>query len=433
MKKVLIITYYWPPSGGGGVHRWLKFTKYLRSFGWEPIILTASENEIPVKDNSLLQEIPENIKTHRVPIWEPYSLYKALVGKNKKSKIYSGFIEENKSRAWSQKLAIYIRSNFFIPDARMFWIRPVVKYLVNYLKNNHVDVIVSTGPPHTTHLIGQKIHRKTKIPWVADFRDPWTDIDYYEQLNLSKWADRKHKRLEKEVLLSASRIVAISNSMREDFITSSERKDVLLINNGYDPSDFKEPAEKMDSRFSIIHLGSMNKDRNPEILWKALSELSKNNPEFNDHLQIKLIGNVDYSILESLENYNLSKFLKKEEYLPHNVAIEEMRSSQILLLPINNTKNSKGILPGKFYEYMAAKRPILAIGPLDSDCAELLKETGSGEIFDYNDFNGLKNQVMSWFLQYQKNQLSIKPKGVDEYSRKNLVGKYAKVFNELIK
>ena len=234
-RRVLIITYYWPPKGGSGVQRWLKFSKYLRTFGYEPVVFTALEGEAPLWDESFNKDVAENMEVIKVPFWEPYGFYKKFIGKKKTEKIETGFLRENKRPKLTESLSVWIRGNLFIPDARKYWIKPSVKYLNNYLKNNPVDAMVSTGPPHSTHMIAMALKKKANIPWVADFRDPWTKIDFYRQLKLTRWADKKHKRLEKEVLTQADkgRITLASSSCTSRVLSGSCRMllalDKLLI------------------------------------------------------------------------------------------------------------------------------------------------------------------------------------------------------------
>jgi len=216
-KKALIITYYWPPGGGAGVQRWLKFVKYLREFGWEPVIYTPENGEMPVIDSSLEKDVPDGVTVIRRPIWEPYSLYKKFVGAGKDEKINTGFLTEKKRPGLAEKLSVWMRGNLFIPDARKYWIKPSVKFLRSYLKKNPVDVIISTGPPHSMHMIALPLSRELNVPWVADFRDPWTNIDYYKDLKLTKSADRKHHQMEKEVVTGATGIVVVGQRMKEEF------------------------------------------------------------------------------------------------------------------------------------------------------------------------------------------------------------------------
>ncbi len=430
MKKVLIISYYWPPAGGGGVQRWLKMTKFLPDLGWKPIIATPSNGEAPVIDESLLKEVHTDVETVKIPIWEPYGFYKKFTGKKKGEKVYSGFISDKKEGI-AQKLSVFIRGNFFIPDARKFWIRPARKALVRYLKDNPVDAIISTGPPHTTHLIAYGITRKINVPWVADFRDPWTNIDFYDQLRLTKWADRKHRRLEQLVLKNATQIVTVSQSWSKDFVNLSKGREIKVITNGFDHLDFERDAISLDTEFSICHIGSMNKDRNTPALWEALKKL-KSDDQFKAHLSIKLIGQVDHSIFKSIEEFGLTEHLNHIPFLPHSEAVKHLQTSQLLLLPINDTPNSMGVIPGKLFEYMGAQRPIICIGPKNGDSAAIVSNSGAGAIFGYDEVEELKAHLSASFKAFTTGDLTVNASGVMNYSRKELAKKYSLLLQDLI-
>jgi len=432
MKKFLLITYYWPPAGGGGVQRWLKMSKYFRKFGWEPLVYTAEKGEQAAYDPSLVAEVPDRLEVVRTPIWEPYDWYKRFTGKKKEEKVYSGFINEGKKTSLTQELSVFIRGNFFIPDARRFWIKPSIRFLKEYLDDHPVEAMVSTGPPHSMHMIALGLKKHHDIPWVADFRDPWTQQDFYDQLKLTRWADRRHKRKEQQVLKIADRIVTVSWSWKEDLSMLSKGREVDLITNGFDPADFEEKIGERDPDFTICHIGSMNKDRNPAILWKALAQLKKGNAEFSKKLKIKLIGQVDFSILEAIGRHGLEENLERLNFLPHAEVIQHMKKAQLLLLPINSTPNAMGILPGKLYEYLGAQRPVLAIGPLTSDAAKVLRLTQAGAINDYPDLEGLKNNLNRYFRQYQEGQLEVSSSGIERFSRRNLAEQYAELLREMI-
>lgn len=425
-RNVLLIAYYWPPAGGGGVHRWLKMSKYLVSNEIKLTVFTPDICDSTVLDESLTKEVNKYIKVVRVPIWEPYDLYKKFTGKKKGDKVYSGFIQEGGKSSFTQKLSVFIRGNFFIPDARKYWIKPSVKFLSKYLKENDIDVVISTGPPHSMHLIANGVKEKhPQIKWIADFRDPWTKIDFYEQLQLSKWADNKHKKLEKKVLKNADKIVTVSTSWKKDFENISQRNDVELIHNGFDKEDFLNNNNLIDSQFTIAHIGSMNPDRNPKMLWKVLNDLCSKDNIFKQDLDIKLIGQVDYSILYDIKKYNLDGNTKKIDFIPHNEVVKEMMKSQVLLLPINKTSNSKGILPGKLYEYMGAKRPILCVGPKEADSYKIIQETNAGYCVDYDDYEATKKAVNEMYHAFKENNLTVNSKNIDQYSREALAKKYA--------
>lgn len=418
-KKVLIITYYWPPAGGAGVQRWLKFVKYLPQFGWNPIIYTPENGEMPVIDHSLLKDIPQDITILKTPIWEPYEWYKKFVGAGKSEKINTGFLTEKKKPGFAEKIAVWIRGNLFIPDARCYWIKPSVKFLLDYLKTNPVDVIVSTGPPHSMHMIALKVTQQTGIKWVADFRDPWTNIDYYKDLMLSASADKLHHQMEKDVVTKADEVIVVGNTMKQEFESQFNRK-IHVITNGFDTTDFPVQQNSATKDFVIAHVGTLVKTRNPLALWEAINSLGNNKDELKQHLRLRLTGKVDISVKKAIADHDLEDVTDYVDYLSHDKVVLEQMNATLLLLVLNDTPNSKGILTGKLFEYMASGRPILAIGPVDGDAAAILKESGSGVCFDFKDVNGIKNYLTEMYSMYMSGTLNRNNKSVDKWSRLEL-------------
>lgn len=429
MKKVLIITYYWPPSGGAGVQRWLKFAKYLPQFGWQPVIYTPENPDFAVEDKSLLKDVSLNLEVIKSHIWEPYEIYKFLIGK-KGQKVNVSFAEGNKKQGKIHKIALALRGNFLIPDPKCFWIKPSVKFLKKYLKENHVDAIISTGPPHSMHIIGRKLHEATHIPWLADFRDPWTNIDFYKELNLSWISDKIHHMAEKRVLQNATKVVSVTPTWCRELSELAGRK-VDLIHNGYDEEDIIKTDKPVDPKFSLVHIGSLNAARNPKTLWKALSELVTENFELASQLKIRFVGNVESVVFNDLENFGLSNYVDKVGYMSHSEAISFQQTSTILLLLVNNTPNANGILTGKFYEYMASERPILVIGPEKSDVAALLNETNAGVIAGFDDLEGTKQVVNKLFTDFKTGKLNLKSQNYQQFSRKNQCEKMAGLLDEM--
>ena len=435
MRRVLIITYYWPPSGGSGVQRWLKMSKYLPENGWQPVIYTAKDAEYPVEDPSLEQDVAPEAEVIRRPIVEPYSFYKQFLGMKKGEKVKAGFINEGeKKNGWKENLSVWLRGNLFIPDARCWWVKPSVRFLKRYLKEHPVDAMISTGPPHSMHLIAKALHKKFNIPWVADFRDPWTDIDFYKDLKLTRCADKKHHRLENQVLTEATKVVTIGWDCAKG-LESHGAKDVVVITNGYD--DWGKICVKTDENpslrdhkslpFTMSHIGIIGENRNPEMFWQAVSELVDKN------LKIRLIGQVDNSIVESIKRNDIEKYVEIIPYIPHNQVIEEQAKSDVLLLFVNNTPNAKGILTGKIFEYMASGRPILCIGPEDGDSARILSETQTGITVDFNDKEKMKSVILDYISKFQENQLITERKeAVEKYSRRNLTKEFVKILNGII-
>jgi glycosyltransferase involved in cell wall biosynthesis len=427
LKRVLIISYYWPPSGGAGVQRWLKFAKYLPEFGWQPIIYTPENPDYPAIDESLLKDVPNGIEVIRQPIWEPYGWYRQLLGQKDK-KIGSGFVSEEKEVGSMQRLSVWVRGNFFIPDARTFWVKPSVKYLKKYLSENPVDVIVSTGPPHSMHLIALQLKQELGVKWVADFRDPWTNIDFYQELMLTKWADAKHRSLEQQVLKNADLVLTIGYTMTEE-MKALGASNVQTLTNGFDEKDFLEGDFKLDDEFSISHIGTFSPSRNHPSFWQALSELKKENAAFAQKLKIRTIGVVDHSVARSIEEYGLSENWERIPYVSHTELLKYQRSSKVLLVSINNTPNATGILPGKFFEYLASGRPILALGPRKSDIGTVLEQTNAGCIVEPNDLERMKKQVL--YLFNSDLSRSVNSKGISNFSRRGLTDRLAHFFDDI--
>ncbi len=423
--KVLIITYYWVPAGGSGVQRWLKFVKYLRDFNIEPVVFTVDEANYPITDISLQKDVPENIEIIRNSIWEPNDVLSFF--KKKKTKTSAGFLNPNPS--FFERILQYIRANYFIPDARRFWVKPSVKYLRKYLSENKIDAIITTGPPHSLHLIGLKLKRELGVNWIADFRDPWTDIDYFHQLPLTEKSKKKHRQLEEEVLKNADGSLVVGKTMKENYKEFS--KNIHVITNGYDSEQNNDAKVFLDQKFSITHIGLMNADRNPKALWKALFELSKENEEFKNDLEIKLIGKLAEEVEQKLSKYQF-KNVTKINYVPHTEVQQYQQKSQVLLLAINKVPSAKGIITGKIFEYLQAKRPILAIGPEDGDLAEILKETNAGSVIDFNDVEKIKSTIMSLYSEYKTNSLKVVSKNVEQYHRKSLTEQLSKVIKDIV-
>ncbi|MCX6245482.1 MAG: glycosyltransferase family 4 protein [Bacteroidetes bacterium] len=430
MKRALIITYYWPPSGGAGVQRWLKFVKYLREYGWEPVVFTPENPEFPESDSSLFKDIPENLDVIKFPIWEPYNAYKRFLGQKKEDKIQAGFLSVKKKNPLAENLSVWIRGNLFIPDARKFWIKPSVRFLLNYLKDHPVDAIVSTGPPHSMHLIALGLKNRLNIPWLADFRDPWTGIDFYHQLKLTRWADKKHHRLERSVLSRADRISIVSWNWAKDFNELFAR-DYEVITNGFDPDDFAIGKPEISSAFELTHIGSLNRDRNPDFLWEVLAELCNENKDFNHDLRLRFIGKCDIALFESLEKHQLLARTERIDYMPHEEVLKASASSQVLMLLLNNTPNVLGIVPGKLFEYLATRRPVLCIGTTEGDSARIIRESRAGITCDFGDKAVLKEQLLNLYSKYSQGLLQDQEGNIDAFSRKRLTGRIASLLDEI--
>ncbi|WP_374957930.1 glycosyltransferase [Gilvibacter sp.] len=424
-KKVLVITYYWPPAGGPGVQRWLKFCTYLPEFGIKPTVYTPENPSYPIVDEALVKEVPVDLEILRHPIWEPYAIGKR-VGKDATQTLSKGIIDEDPSLL--KKFLLFVRGNFFIPDARKAWVKPSVKFLKRHLEENSYDTVITTGPPHSVHLIGLQLQKELGIPWVADFRDPWTTIGYHKSLRLLPWNARKHKKLEAAVLQAADHILVTSPSTKKEFEEISKRP-INVITNGYDRSNKPESQIDLDKSFSIAHIGSLLAKRNPEPLWKMLAYLCANDAAFKKDLKLVFAGVVAKEVKDSLRAHGLLEHAEFKGYVDHSEAIALQHQSQLLLLLEINSPETRAILPGKLFEYMMAKRPILALGPKGSDIKQLLEESGSGEFFNYDELTTdyLGAYLLKAYGAYKKQSLELEQQAIAKFDRKALSKQLAAV------
>jgi galactitol-specific phosphotransferase system IIB component len=425
-KKLLIITYYWPPAGGPGVQRWLKFVKYLPDFNIEPHVYVPQNPTYPIVDEGLLSEVSSKAIIIKKPIFEPYQIA-SFFSKNKTKKISSGIIPNKKKQSFLERILLWVRGNIFIPDARFMWVNPSVTFLKKYIKKNEIDTIITSGPPHSLHLIGLQLKKDLEINWLADFRDPWTTIGYHKALKLSAYANKKHKKLESQVLNTADTIIVTSKTTKKEFEALTD-KPIEVITNGYDVENVTK--QTLDSTFSLAHIGSLLSERNPKILWEVISELLVEIPDFKSHFELKLMGAVSQEVLQSIADFGLNEFTTNLGYVSHQVALEHQRKSQVLLLIEIDSKDTKSIIPGKLFEYMVAERPILALGPEGSDFAEILKETNTGTFFLYHQKEALKKQLIAYYNLFLEQKLTVYPVGLQQYSRKNLTQQLAQLVSK---
>jgi len=431
VKRVLIITYYWPPSGGAGVQRWLKFSKYLPAFGWEPIILTVDPKyaNYPQQDIGLLDDIPTDIIVHyaKASTWISF-IYKKITGK--KEIPYGGFVNES-NPGLVQKLMRFIRGNFFIPDSRIGWNKHAIRYALKVIKEEHIETIITTSPPHSTQLIGLRLKKKLKINWVADLRDPWSDIYYSGEMYQTFLAKRINRILEQKVLNSADKIFVTCNSTGNLFksqiadIHSSVK--ILTITNGFDEDDYINKEIVVQDKFTITYLGTFAKNYNIEVLLKAINHYA-----YSDEININLrfIGKVDEYLAEYLKGYPLIS-IEIIPYIEHKRALRYLARSSALLLVIPSKSKAEEMIPGKFFEYMASKRPIIAIGPGESDVAEILKITNSGRIFENTDYEALIEYLNELVTNFKKGHFENNPRLLDQYSRKNLSMRIASILDSI--
>jgi glycosyltransferase involved in cell wall biosynthesis len=418
--KVLIITYYWPPAGGSGVQRWLKFVKYLRDFGIEPIIYTVDNANYPKEDISLKDEIPKGITILKQPIWEPTDL---LFWKQKNQQ------KKDISNSTNSGFLSFVRGNFFIPDPKVFWVKPSVKYLEKYLKDHKVDVLISTGPPHSMHLIANKLHQKTNIKWLADYRDPWSNLYYNNDFKQLNFAINQNKKLETKILKNADCVLTVSNSLKDEFAKQAKR--VEVITNGFDTEVLLSDSTELDEKFTISYIGLLPKQSNPKLFFKILDQICHQNKAFKNDLKLNFIGDISEEVKEDIEHHNLIKNTNFLGYVSHQEAIDYQKKSQVLLLLIPDIEHAHGILTGKLFEYLTSNRPILAISPPNRDLQEIIENTNTGAVLNYNDEQKLKAKIEELYEQYKKGSLQVVPKNIEQYHRKQLTKELAFIIKSL--
>ncbi len=419
LLKVLIITYYWPPAGGSGVQRWLKFVKYLHTFGIESVVYTPKKSNYHREDRTLNSEIPKNTSILKRAVFDPADiLFWKRKAKNSDFNYSVGCF-------WA-----FIRGNLFVPDPKIFWITPSFKFLNKYINSNEIDVVISTGPPHSMHLIAQKLHKKNKgLKWIADFRDPWSKLYYTDDFHQLRFAKRKNKKLENSVLENADCVIAISQTLQKEFSLKAKR--VELITNGFDDEALYTLDENLDKKFTITYVGYLPKQSNPKLFFEVLGEICKENKEFKKDLQIRFAGEISDAIEYEVLINNIKKNAKFIGYVSHKKALELQKKAVVLLLLIPNVKENEGIVPGKIFEYLTSKRPILAIGPERGDLANILLETNAGKVIGYSNKIKLKSKVMSLYKQYKTGKIEINTSNINQYHRLELTKKLAKIIKSL--
>lgn len=442
-KKVLIVTYYWPPAGGPGVQRWLKFAKYLPEFGWEPIIYTPENPSYPLVDETLIKEVPQDLKIVKTNIWEPYQIAEKFSKSNKKFK--GGQFDVGKNQSFVSKLSIFIRGNFFIPDARKFWVKPSIKFLKKYLTENHIDTIVTTGPPHSLHLIGLGLKKELpNLKWIADFRDPWTEISYYKHLKLTSSSDKKHRQFEKSVFKNADLTLATSYTDAENFRKNGAN--AFCVTNGFDKS-LESLNRKIvenenisnsailkihdSAKFTLSYVGVLEQLRNPENLWKALKDLCEKHQDFANDFELKFVGRIDDKILNNIENSILKNNIKNLGYLAHDESVNEMENSDLLLITNFPNESSKGVIPGKLFEYLATGKQIISFGPKDADVETILNKTKAGKHFDYSESGEISDFILSLYKDWKSGKSIQNSANINEFSRKELTQKLAELLTDL--
>lgn len=421
-KRVLIITYYWPPSAGSGVQRWLKFAKYLPEFGWEPVVFTPENPDFDLIDQSLEKEIPKEVEVLRFPIWEPYGIFKNI----RRDRTAPSKILEKKNKTYADTLAIWLRANLLIPDPRIFWKKPAVGFLTDLVKKGHFDAIITTGPPHSMHLIGLELKRKTGIFWLADFRDPWSTWEFLDTLPMIGLVKNQHKRLEQQVLSNADIVTTISPTFQKDLEFLGKRK-IELLTNGYDTSDLPEDfhqAYATADPIEILYTGVIDAIRNPIPFLRTLKSVFQNDKR---NVVLRFVGLVSEAVKDTVKQDKwLSTHVRFEGYMGHQEVFGYYKKAHLLLLILTDTKNAKGNIPGKLFEYMATGRPIVAIGDPNGDAAKILANAHAGQVFSHKDTVGIE----VFLTGFQPGGMKTDAAAIQEYSRKSLTKRLIQFIDE---
>ncbi|OYT16060.1 MAG: hypothetical protein B7C24_09780 [Bacteroidetes bacterium 4572_77] len=437
MKKVLIVAYYFPPAGGAGVQRILKYTKYLQNFGWQPYILTVSPDSHEVKDDSFLSEIPENTVIHHSKIFEPYDLYRALTGNKNKYIDVNSIKKDGRSKSAKEKLAEFVRATFFIPDARMFWRFNAIKEGVELIKKYNIDAIYSSSPPYTCEIIGRGIKRKTGLPWVAGPRDPWTG--YISAPDRPAISEKIDKALERSVWKEADAVEVAWPGIIEDAIRKypelEKKRDKFFHNpNGFDLDDYPDMEASHNERFTLTYTGSLFGKASPRAIITAIEKLVKEGKINKENILLRVIGRYGSIEQEMLENSLIKDNTELIPYLPHKESIEYLMKSDSLLMLCSGTPYTDLIVPGKLYEYLGASKPILSISPESSMVAKILIETNAGLNSDETDIDKIAENYLTLYNDWANNTNSIiaNEAQIKKYDRRELAKNLAGILNSLV-
>ena len=416
MKKVLIITYYWPPSGGSGVQRWLNLSSYLTELGWDITVMAPKNPSYPIIDNTMINSINPRVKVVKVPIFEPISILNAAKKTNRDHVNSAGIF---------QKIILWIRANLFFPDSRMFWIKKVTKVASSFIIKNKVNCVITTAPPFSMHLIGYHVKRKTNIKWIADFRDPWSDFFPFKQFPMTSIVRKKHLKWEKKCLAFADSVITTSPTLTKSYLKINNNS--CTITNGYKSLIDLDP----DDKFVIMYTGVMKSVQNPSNLWVVLNEICKENKEFAADLLVTMIGDFDNSIKSDKNIISLKSSVQFLGYLDEIKLKDKLKKAQVLLLSSVNLKGVNNIIPGKLFLYLSVKRPILAFSSLNSDVEDIINETKSGKVFQYTNKIDLKNYILELYNQFKQKDNSLNLLKIDRYQYENLSKKLSDVIQKV--
>ena len=435
MNSVLIISYYFPPSGGPGVQRVLKFVKYLPEFGWRPVVLTVEDGDFPARDESLLMEIPQDVTVYRTRILEPYRLYRRLTGRSPGTPVDVENIPGGSSgRSFMESAAEFVRSTVFIPDARMGWFPYGVAHGQAIIRKENIRALYSSSPPYTAALIARTLHRRSRLPWIAGFRDPWTGfLSTPERWSLPRMVD---KHLERSVFEEASAVEVAWQGIMEDALEkypTLDRSKFQYLPNGFDRADFSDFTHRENDRFTITYTGSMYGKRNPASLLRAVEELIQDGAIDPGRIRFRFVGRFGSEVQEMFRMASFHSSIDVLPYLPHAKSIAELVRADLLLLIVDEASGAGAIVPGKIFEYLGAARPILALAPPGA-VANLLAETKSGYVAANQDLAAIKKAFLECYTKYgyHSHRFSQNEDAVKKYERREVTRRLAGLLDRVI-
>ncbi len=434
MKRVLMITYYWPPAGGPGAQRIVKFARYLPEFGWEPIVVTVNGGEFPFRDTSLEADVPAGTQIHRTRRWEPFGLYKRLTGRKEGSALPVGLLGLEKRGLW-EKFAAWIRANVFIPDARIGWIPFAARKGAEIVRQGQVDLVFTSSPPHSLQLAGWLLKRRTGLPWVADLRDPWTEIRHYQSIERAWWAEGLDRFWERQVLRAASHVTAPGPALAAHFqgkLGEGVSSRFSVLTNGYDEADFESSLASDTPFFEILHTGNLLASQNPLPLWQSLRQMVLRKPEFKQCIRVRFIGRVDESALMSARNFGLMELVETQDFVPHDEAVARMKGAAVLLAVVPQIANNEGIITAKVPEYIGSGRPILLVGPPDGDAGQIVSRFANSVACDYADVVRCSSFIETTYEAWKRRAVPESPACQRApFSRRALAAQLASIFDRV--
>lgn len=392
--------------------------KHLPEFSWTPSVLTVEEETFTQKDESLLKEIDHSLHVIKSKTFEPFGIYKKFTGRKKDEQLIASETISLDNKSLAHRLSIWIRMNLFVPDARIGWYPSAVKKGKEFLAAHKQDIIVTIGPPHSTHLIGRKLSRKFNLPHIPVLIDPWVDIIYYKNFKRNIFTRKIDSYLEKSVLRNAAKVVFVTESTRVDY----RRKYSFLQNKshvlywGYNEKDFNSINTIKDPQLkTIVHAGNIFDYQNPKKFWKNI----RNEIIDGKKIRLKFIGTVSGGIKNAVAEAGLSQHTDYIGFLPYQEMLIHLSSASALLVCATEKRH----MPGKLFEYLRTGKPIIAFGDDNEEVNSILRSTNAGMLFDYN------SDAAEFFRRYGdfKTDLNV----VKQFDRRVIAEKFANILNNI--